>query len=814
MVLPGVFRPAIAYKKQRPLQRPLRGLYQRVFILAHCICKAACGPAGKTGGAREGIDPMIRRQPLGIAVALGLSLAGCGFVAHSRSVDQPGGFPIVTLKPTDGTLVAQNGPSSLPSRLRPGPDDSSVAQVTAQLFSKSHYLKHPLDAEISGKFLDEYLNTLDPRHFYFVQTDLKEFDIWRPTMGKMLRDGDTSPSNVIFSRLLKRVDEHVAYATNLLKTEKFTFDSPESIALDRKTAPFPKDANEQEVQWREYLRYEYLQEKLNKKKPEEIVSTLTRRYSRLAKTYHDYASDDVFEIYLNALAHAYDPHSDYMGKSAMESFNIQMRLSLFGIGALLQSEDGYCKIIELTPGGPAIKSGKLKVGDKIVAVAQGSKEPVDVVDMKIDKIVEMIRGQKGTEVRLTVLPADAADTSVRKVITLNRDEIKLSDSEAKGKIMDIPGADGKNLRLGMIDLPSFYASEDSRSGKGKSTTADVAKLIRKLKTENIQGLVLDLRRNPGGSLQEVIRLTGLFVKPGPVVQVKDSKGEIQVDDSHEGGVLYGGPLIVLTSRLSASASEILAGALQDYGRALIVGDTATFGKGSVQTVLPLGELMSSNGIALKGDPGALKLTIQKFYRASGASTQLRGVPSDIVLPSLTDYIDVGEKSLDNAMPWDTVPTSSFDKVNMVQPYLVELKRRSDARIAGDPDFAYLKDEIVRFRKVMSEKTFSLNEKQRAAEKAEAAARMKRRKTELLARPTSKEKDYLITLANATTPGLPAPIDPKAEAKKSLRSADDPITTADSEGLPVIDTTLTESEHILADLIRLMSSSKQASAARP
>jgi carboxyl-terminal processing protease len=757
---------------------------------------------------------MIRRQPLGIAVALGLSLVGCGYVARVRqSADQPGNFPLVTLKPTDGTLVAQNGRTPLPPRLKPGPDDSSVAQVTAQLFSRSHYLKHPLDAEISGKFLDEYLNTLDPRHFYFVSTDLKEFDVWRPTLGKMLRDGDTSPANVIFTRLLRRVDEHVAYATNLLKTEKFTFDTPDTITLDRKTAPFPKDVNEQEAQWREYLRYEYLQEKLNKKKPDDIVSTLTRRYNRLAKTFHDFASDDVFEMYLNALAHAYDPHSDYMGKSAMESFNIQMRLSLFGIGALLQSEDGYCKIMELTPGGPAIKSGKLKVGDKIVAVAQGSKEPVDVVDLKIDKIVEMIRGQKGTEVRLTIVPADAPDTSVRRVVSLNRDEIKLSDSEAKGKIMDIPAADGKTLRLGMIDLPSFYASEDSRNSKGKSTTADVAKLIRKLKAENMQGLVLDLRRNPGGSLQEVIRLTGLFVKQGPVVQVKDSSGTIQVDDSHENGVLYNGPLIVLTSRLSASASEILAGALQDYGRALIVGDTATFGKGSVQTVLPLGELMSSNGITLKGDPGALKLTIQKFYRASGASTQLRGVPSDIVLPSLTDYIDIGEKSLDNAMPWDTVPTSAFDKVNMVQPYLAELKRRSDARIASDPDFAYLKEEIVRFRKVMAEKTFSLNEQQRAREKSDAEARLKKRKAQLLARPASKEKDYRITLANADTPGLPAPIDLKAEAKKIVRNADDPIAAPDTEGLPVIDTTLTESEHILADLISLMSGSKQASAAR-
>ncbi len=757
---------------------------------------------------------MIRRQPLGIAVALGLSLVGCGFVAHARQSDQPGSFPLVTLKSGDGTLVAQNGPTNLPQHLKPGPDDSSVAQVTAQLFSRSHYLKHPLDAEISGKFLDEYLNSLDPRHFYFVATDLKEFDIWRPTLGKMLRDGDTAPANVIFSRLLKRVDEHVAYATNLLKTEKFAFDTPDTIALDRKTAPYPKDANEQEVQWREYLRYEYLQEKLNKKKPDEIVSTLTRRYNRLAKTYHDYASDDVFEMYLNALAHAYDPHSDYMGKSAMESFNIQMRLSLFGIGALLQSDDGYCKIIELTPGGPAVKSGKLKVGDKIVAVAQGAKEPVDVVDMKIDKIVEIIRGQKGTEVRLTVIPADAPDTSVHKVVALTRDEIKLSDSEAKGKVIDMPASDGKNLRLGMIDLPSFYASEATGGTKAKSTTADVAKLIKKLKTENIQGLVLDLRRNPGGSLQEVIRLTGLFVKPGPVVQVKDSAGTVQVDDSHESGVLYNGPLILLTSRLSASASEILAGALQDYGRALIIGDTATFGKGSVQTVLPLGDLMSSNGIALKGDPGALKLTIQKFYRASGASTQLRGVPSDIVLPSLTDYIDVGEKSLDNAMPWDTVPTSSFEKVNMVQPYLAELKRRSDARIASDPDFAYLKEEIVRFRKVMAQKTYSLNEGQRTKEKADATARLKKRRTELLARPSSKEKDYLITLSNADTPGLPPAVDLKAQAKKPVRSSEeDPLATPDTEGLPVIDTTLTESEHILADLISLMSGSKQAAAAR-
>ncbi len=752
---------------------------------------------------------MIRRKPLSIAVVLAFSLVGCGFVARAREGDTVSRFPNVTLTPTESSLVAQNGPTGLPTKLKPGPDDASVAEVTAQLFAQSHYLKHPLDAEISGKFLDEYLNTLDPRHFYFVQTDLKEFDVWRPQLGKMLRNGDTSPANVMFSRLLQRVDEHVAYATNLLKTEKFTFDGGDTIALDRKTAPFPKDTNEQHEQWKEYLRYEYLTEKLNKKKPEEIVSTLTRRYNRLAKTFHDYESGDVFEIYLNALAHAYDPHSDYMGKSALESFNIQMRLSLFGIGALLQSEDGYCKIMELTPGGPAIKSGKLKVGDKIVAVAQGNKEPVDAVDMKIDKIVEMIRGQKGTEVRLTVIPADAPDTSTRKVVVLSRDEIKLSDSEAKGKIIDMPTADGKNLRLGMIDLPSFYADTDSRNGKGKSTTADVAKLIRKLKAENVQGMVLDLRRNPGGSIQEVIKLTGLFVKQGPVVQVKDSNGTIHVDDSHEPGVLYNGPLIVLISRLSASASEILAGALQDYGRALIVGDTATFGKGSVQMVAPLGDIMSSNGIALKGDPGALKLTIQKFYRASGASTQLRGVPSDIVLPSLTDYIDVGEKSLDNAMPWDTVTSSSYEKLNLVQPYLAELKHRSEARIATDPDFAYLKGEIVRFKKTMAEKTFSLNEAQRLKEKQEAEARLKVRKAQLLARSASKEKVYLITLATADQPGLPAPLDPKAEAKKMARSSDGPIATTETEGLPAIDTTLTESEHILADLISLMSGSRQA-----
>jgi carboxyl-terminal processing protease len=521
-----------------------------------------------------------------------------------------------------------------------------------------------------------------------------------------------------------------------------------------------------------------------------------------------------------------------------------MKLSLFGIGALLRSEDGYCKIQELKPG-PAMDSKKLKPNDRIIAVAQGDGEPVDVVDMKLSKVVELIRGPKDTEVRLTVIPADAADASVRKVVALVRKEIKLEDQEAKAKIIEVPSAEGKPMRLGLIDLPSFYSSFElegrKSAGPPKSTTTDVAKLIRKLSQEHTDGLILDLRRNGGGSLEEAISLTGLFIKDGPVVQIKGSDGQVFVDKDPDPTIFYEGPLIVLTSRFSASASEILAGALQDYGRALIVGDSSTHGKGTVQSLLQLAPYMRQKGLTAANNPGAVKITIRKFYRASGSSTQLKGVIPDLILPSVNNHAEVGESSLENPLPWDTIPTAVYEKMNKVEPYLAELKRRSDSRTTVDRDWAYVKDEIERYKKVIAEKSVSMNIAERLKEKKENDDRVKARKKELASRPEPNEKVYEITLKLADEPGLPAPVartnhlasagtnstpshaqaglksnrssltasvDEKPAVEKDLASnsdkSDDDSEESIDDKVPNLDITLEETKRILVDFIHLSS----------
>lgn len=691
----------------------------------------------------------------------------------------------------------------------PSPDDAKIALVTSRLLAQSHYSRKPLNDTISSKLLDQFLDALDPQHVYFLQSDVKEFEKWRTSLDDLLwKQGDTTPARAIFTRFLERFDTSVAFINEELKTPaKFTFTGSDSFVLDRKKLARPADLASAKGLWRDRLRYEFLQEKLNKKKPEEIVTTINRRYSRLARSLHEYDKDDVFELYLTTLSHVYDPHSDYFGKATSENFNIGMKLSLFGIGAQLQSEDGYTKIMELTPGGPAIKSKQLKPGDRIVAVAQGAAgEPVDVVDMKLNKVVEMIRGAKGTTVRLTVIPADAVDPSTRKTIVLVRDEVKLEEQAAKARLIEVPDASGKMVRLGVIDLPLFYT--DSEGGK-KSAAEDVGRLLARLEKEKVAGIILDLRRNGGGSLPEAIAVTGLFIKQGPVVQVRDPSGKVTVDDDEDATVAYNGPLVVLISRFSASASEIVAGALQDYNRALIVGDTTTFGKGTVQALIGLGPVMARAGVPASGDPGAMKLTTQKFYRASGSSTQLKGVASDIVIPAATSLLEVGEATMTDPLPWDTVSPANYAKTNHVTPQLrADLKKRSAARIASDADFRYFADQIKRLKANINQKAVSLNEATRRQEREEAETRAAARKKVLAARPKFNERIYALTLSDLDKPGLPEPLSAQEAASESTTVA--PLTGGDSDDsetpkpaeknpTPERDMTLDEARRILLDL---------------
>jgi carboxyl-terminal processing protease len=558
---------------------------------------------------------------------------------------------------------------------------------------------------------------------------------------------------------------------------------------------------------------------------EEVVETLSHRYHRTLRFFTEWTNEDVLQTYLTALARVYDPHSDYLGRPQLEQFSISMNLSLFGIGAELISEDGYCKIRRLLPGGPAFKSKLIKENDRIVAVAQSNQPPVDVVEMSLNKAVQLIRGPKGTEVQLTIIPA-GTDASTRTVVTLVRDQIPLEDSAAKAKIIEMPDSHGGTLRLGVIDLPSFYATFDTSASKDKpepkSTTADVAKLLDKLKQEKVAGVILDLRFNGGGSLDEAIKLTGLFVRTNPVVLIRDEQGRRQEADDPDPSVRYEGPLVVLTSRHSASASEILAGALQDYGRALIVGDSSTHGKGTVQQVNQLRSLIRMDR-SLTNDPGALKLTIKKFFRPSGASTQLKGVIPDIVLPSVANESkDIGERALDNPLPWDTISGAKYDHFNLVEPYLGELRRRSVDRVAADKEFAYVREDVELFKKHQADKTISLNEQQRLMEQEDNEARQKARDKERLTRPEPQQKVYEITLKLADLPGLPPPVartnaalaklsahpiaGPSGNATKSAAASapsGDDADEADAEKPVPTDAPLLEAEHILVDYLSLL-----------
>jgi len=747
----------------------------------------------------------------------------------------------------------------------PGPVDGQIANATAYMLTNYHYVKKPFDEGVSSQFLDTYLETLDPQHVHFTQADLAEFEPYRTNLNRLTlpsrRPGDTTPACQIFNRFVERLEQRTAYADDLLKHEKFTFDTDERITINRKGLPYPANLDEAKKLWQERLRFEYLQELLGKigarkkdvaavngvqppvagtnalcntntlaapKKTdeEEIVDTLSHRYYRNLRFFTEWNNEDVLQVYLTALAHVYDPHSDYLGRAQLEQFAIGMNLSLFGIGAELTTEDGYCKIRRLLPGGPASKNKLFTVNDRIVAVAQSNQPPVDIVEMSLNKAVQLIRGPKGTEVRLTIIPA-GADASTRKVVSVIRDEIPLEEYAAKARIIETSDRHGGTLRLGVIDLPSFYATFDASISKDKpepkSTTADVAKLLGKLKEENVAGVILDLRINGGGSLEEAIKLTGLFIKTGPVVQVRDEKGRVQELDDDDPTVSYDGPLVVLTSRHSASASEILAGALQDYGRALIVGDSSTHGKGTVQSVNPLRPFVRPPDSSATNDPGALKLTIKKFFRPSGLSTQLKGVIPDIVLPSVANESkDIGENALENPLPCSTIASAKYDHFNLVEPYLPELRTRSAERVAADAEFAYVREDIELFKKRQADKTISLNEQQRLKEQDEAEARQKARDKERLAHPEPLEKVYEITLKQADQPGLPPPVAKTnaALAKLSGRAgvghsgvstnsaaaaapAGDNLDEADADRPAAPDEPLIEAEHILVDYLSVL-----------
>jgi carboxyl-terminal processing protease len=744
-----------------------------------------------------------------------------------------------------GETVKSDVPQLLaagPAHLRPGPADPRIALVAARLLEEYHYLQHPLDQEMSGKFFDGYVNSLDPRHENFLQSDLAEFAVYRTNLDRLTighgGQADLTPAFAVYDRFARRIQQHNDYVNGQLDQNKFKFTTDEKIVVDRRHAPFPKDLKEAEALWFQRLCYEYLQEKLSREiketndtlltvklpadSPKEIAETLKRHYRWNLHMTTNWDSDGVLQAYLNGLAHAYDPHSDYLSAPHARDFSISMNLALFGIGAQLGEDDGYCTIRSLVRGGPAFKSKQIAEKDRVIAVAQGTNAPVDVVDMDLEKVVSMIRGAKGTEVRLTISPE--SDRAARKIVSLVRDEIKLEESQASAKLLEYP--DGQ--RIGIIDLPSFYATVDLGNDTHttpKYTSVDVARLVKRLKQEKVTGIIIDLRSNPGGSLEEAIKFTGLFIKDGPIVQARNPDGQLQIDADPDPAQLYDGPLVVMVNRFSASASEIAAAALQDYGRALIVGDTSTHGKGTVQNLNPLKPFPGTS--ISNSDPGVIKITIRKFYRVSGGSTQFKGVTPDIVLPDVLNYSDqVGEQALENALAWDTISPASYEKFNLVEPFLARLKARSEPRVATNEDFLYVKQDIAQFQKQQAEKTISLNEHDTIKERERNYAQAKARENERLARKADGVKTYQITLKNVDEPGLQEfkpEQDEEVTATTNQPNATVTLTTtttnsvatnltrtatgtakkADKKSAPPFDPMLDETERILLDYISLL-----------
>lgn len=688
-------------------------------------------------------------------------------------------------------------------------DPGQVAVSVARWLEKGHYGREKLDDAMSAKLLETYLSNLDYNKLYFTQADVDEFTAkYGAKLDDAIFAGNLDPAREIFARYQQRVEDRIT--KNLERVKKGSkFDSDRTAQLNRQKASWPANSAEADLLWGDLIEAELLKETLNEHKlrsPEESVS---RRYDQVLRNVREMDDSDVVKVFLSSLAQSYDPHSEYLSASDMENFQISMRLSLVGVGAVLKSDEGYARVVEVVPGGPADRDGRLGVGDRIAAVAQGTSDFEDVVDMKLDKVVEKIRGKKGSLVRLLVAPNDAADPSERKVIEILRDEVKLKDQQAKGELLELRDDGGRATRIGWITLPSFYADMESRGRK--STTDDVSALISRLKKEGMQGLVIDLRRDGGGSLDEAINLTGLFIPGGPVVQSKDSNGKITVSKDNDPAVAYDGPLVVVMNRLSASASEIFAAALQDYGRAVIVGDERSFGKGTVQTVLELGRLMMPFSLS-SADAGALKLTIQKFYRVKGGSTQLEGVLSDIVLPSLTDNPEIGEGSLKNAMAYDEVaPAKIVDASPANSLFLEELRERSQRRVALDPEFSYIVEDATRLRQRIEENRVSLNLKTRKAEiAADKKSKEARKQLRAGSGPALDVVAYKLDLEDVEAPELERVA---YDRKKDKTTYEDPEETSPDEAKeasePLPDPVRNEAVRIASDLINLTAGPKTA-----
>ena len=652
--------------------------------------------------------------------------------------------------------------------LQPDRDQVIASLNVVELLKRHHYNKPPLNDERSIQIYDNYLKLLDPSRSYFTAADIAEFNQWRTKFDDLLKSGDLEPGFTIYRRHLTRLEERLNYALAEVGKgiDKIDFSVNEELQVDREKAPWAKDRAELDELWRKRVKDEVLRLKIAGKETKDIQELLTKRYKNQLKRLEQTRGEDVFQAYINAFATTYDPHTTYLSPDNAENFDINMSLSLEGIGAVLQSDNEHVKVVRLVPAGPAEKSKQIAPADKIVGVAQGNDEMVDVIGWRLDEVVKLIRGPKGSTVRLEVIPASnpPSDQS-SKVVTITREAVKLEEQAAKKKVLHLT-QDGRDYKLGVIELPAFYLDFKAfRAGDPnyKSTTRDVKRLIDELREEKVDGLVIDLRNNGGGSLQEATELTSLFIEQGPTVLVRNADGRVDVLADENKGIYYNGPLAVLVNRLSASASEIFAGAMQDYHRALILGGQ-TFGKGTVQTIQPLNH-------------GELKLTLAKFYRVSGQSTQHQGVLPDIAYPDVMNTKDIGESALPAAMPWDSIRPAIKPELDPIKPFLKQLQSKHDQRTAHDPDFLFTRASIDLSKQLMAETTVSLNETKRRAQQADIEAKQLKLEND---RRVAKGEKPLEALAKEDEDALPV----------------------EDKGTPEDDAYLSESGHILIDYLGL------------
>lgn len=675
--------------------------------------------------------------------------------------------------PLSFATVEEIAPGTPFNPLEPTREHAMTTQQIMNNLLRGHYEHQRLDDKLSSRVLDALFDDIDSTRSYLLQSDVDSFEKYRFVLDEALSRGDMRPAFEIYNRFQQRVSERLSFLLTELKNkaDDYSFDKDERLDLDREKAPWATTSAELDELWRKRLKNSMLNLKMAGKEKDAILELLSKRYQNQLNRVHQSKPEDAYQTFMNAVTRSFDPHTQYFSPRNTENFNINMSLSLQGIGAVLQTEDEHTKVVRLVPGGPAAAAGNLEPADKIVGVGQDDGDIVDVIGWRLDEVVDLIRGPKGTKVRLEILPANSSGSD-SKVVTIVRDEVKLEEQSAQKEIIEVQDGD-HTRKLGVIDIPTFYIDFQGRMENKpdyRSTTRDVTKLINELKDEGIEGLIIDLRNNGGGSLEEAITLTGLFIPQGPVVQVRSTHGRVEVLPDTDPSVLYDGPMTVLVNRLSASASEIFAGAIQDYGRGLIVGGQ-TFGKGTVQSLRPLRS-------------GQLKITQAKFYRVSGDSTQHQGVIPDILFPSLFDKEKIGESALEEALPWDTIRPAEFSHSGKVDNDLPMLRDEHQKRIEHNPDFRFLREQKALITELRDKTKVSLNEKIREEER-------------------KANDDKRLALENERR---------KAKGMELLSSLDDEAETEDAasdsakekEKTEEEDALLIEAGHILVDFMNIES----------